>query len=70
MSFVTTPPEMLASVPSRVNAWLLAGGSHDCPRDGAGMGGNRMERRRSTVSKWILDRFAGTARPSNCVVRR
>jgi hypothetical protein len=70
MSFVTTPPEMLASVPSRVNAWLVAGGSQYYPRDGAGMGGNRMELWRNRVSKWILDRFAGTAPPSNSVVRR
>jgi hypothetical protein len=31
MSFVTTPPEMVASVPSIANAWLLAGGSQDYP---------------------------------------
>ena len=48
MSFVTTHPEMLTSVPSMSNARLLAEGSHDCPRDGAGMEGNRrMERRRN-----------------------
>ena len=48
MSFVTTQPEMLTSVPPTSNAWLLAGGSHDCPGDGAGMGGNRrIERRRN-----------------------
>jgi hypothetical protein len=29
MSFVTTPQEMLACVPSMTNAWLLAGGSQD-----------------------------------------
>ena len=29
MSFVTTPPEMLACVPSMTNAWLLAVGSQD-----------------------------------------
>jgi PAS domain-containing protein len=48
MSSVTTQPEILTSVPSTSNAWLLAGGSHDHPRDGAGMEGNRrMERRRN-----------------------
>ena len=48
MSVVTTQPEMLTSVPSMSNAWLLAGGSHDYPRDGAGMDGNRrVERRRN-----------------------
>jgi len=31
MSFVTTPPEMRASVPSMTNAWLLAGGAQDYP---------------------------------------
>jgi hypothetical protein len=31
MSFVTTTPEMLASVPSMTNAWLLAGVPPDCP---------------------------------------
>jgi PAS domain S-box-containing protein len=45
---VTTQPEMLTSVPSTSNAWLLAEGSHDHPRDGAGREGNRrMERRRN-----------------------
>jgi hypothetical protein len=48
LSFVTTPPEMLASAPSAANAGLYAGGSQDYPRDGAGMGGNRrVERRRN-----------------------
>jgi PAS domain-containing protein len=48
MSSVTTQPEMLTSVPSTSNAWLLAGGSHDYRRDGAGMGGDRrIERRRN-----------------------
>jgi hypothetical protein len=31
MSCLTTPPEMLASVPFTANAWLLAGGSQDYP---------------------------------------
>jgi len=31
MSFVTTTPAMLASVPSTTNAWLLAGVSQDYP---------------------------------------
>jgi hypothetical protein len=31
MSFVTTPPELLASVPSMTNAWSLAGGSPGYP---------------------------------------
>jgi hypothetical protein len=31
MSFVTTTPEMLASVPSMTNAWLLAGVPQDYP---------------------------------------
>ena len=48
MSVVTTQPEMLTSVPSTSNAWLLAGGSQDYPRDGAGMDGSRrIERRRN-----------------------
>jgi PAS domain S-box-containing protein len=48
MSFVTTQPEMLTSVPSMSNARLLAGGSHGYPRDGADMDGNqRIERRRN-----------------------
>ena len=48
MSFVTTQPEMLTSVPSMSNARLLAGDSHDYPRDGAGMDGDRrVERRRN-----------------------
>jgi PAS domain S-box-containing protein len=48
MSSVTTQPEMLTSVPPTSNAWSLAGGPHDCPRNGAGMGGDqRIERRRN-----------------------
>ena len=48
MSVVTTQPEMLTSVPSMSNARLLGGGSHDYPRDGAGMDGDRrVERRRN-----------------------
>jgi hypothetical protein len=31
MSFVTTTPEMLASVPSMTNAWLLPGFPQDYP---------------------------------------
>ena len=51
MSVVTTQPEMLTSVPSTSNARLPAGGLHDCPRDGAGMDGDRrIERRRSGSS--------------------
>jgi len=54
MSFVTTPQEMLASMPCIANAWLLAGGSQDYPRDGAGMGGNRrIERRHNpAIQRW------------------
>jgi PAS domain S-box-containing protein len=44
MSSAITQPEMLRSAPSTSNAWLLAGGSHDYPCDGAGM---RVERRRN-----------------------
>ena len=48
MSVVTTQPEMLTSVPSTSNGWLPAGGSHDYPRDGAGVDGDRrVERRRN-----------------------
>jgi hypothetical protein len=48
MSVGTTQPEMLASEPSTSNARLLAGGAHDHPGGGAGMGGNRrVERRRN-----------------------
>jgi PAS domain S-box-containing protein len=48
MSSVTTQPEMLTSVPSTSDAWLLAGGSHDYPSDGAGVSGDRVvERRRN-----------------------
>jgi hypothetical protein len=48
MSVVTTQPEMLTSVPSTSNARLLAGGSHDYPRDTTGMDGDRrVERRRN-----------------------
>jgi PAS domain-containing protein len=48
MSVVTTQPEILTSEPSTSNAWLLAGGSHGYPRDGAGIGGDRrVERRRN-----------------------
>ena len=48
MSVVTTQPEMLASMPSTLNAPLLAGGSHGQPSDGAGMDGGRwVERRRN-----------------------
>ena len=51
MSFVTTQPEMLTSVPSTSNARLLAGGAHDHPGDGAGVDGDRrVERRRSGSS--------------------
>jgi hypothetical protein len=32
MSLVTTTPEMLASVPSKTNAWLLAGVPPDYPK--------------------------------------
>jgi hypothetical protein len=47
MSFVTTQPEMLTCVRSMSNARSLARVSHDYPREGAGMDGNRrMERRR------------------------
>jgi PAS domain-containing protein len=46
MSFVTTQPETLTSVPSISNARLRGGGLHDCPRDGAGRGGNRRTERR------------------------
>jgi PAS domain S-box-containing protein len=47
MSFVTTQPETLTSVPSTSNARLLAGGAHHYPRDRAGMDGDRrLERRR------------------------
>jgi PAS domain S-box-containing protein len=46
MSFVTTQPETLTSVPSTSNARLLAG-AHHYPRDRAGMDGDRrLERRR------------------------
>ena len=45
MSVVTIQPEMLTSVAPTSNAGLLAGGSHQCCRDGAGMGGSRVERR-------------------------
>ena len=44
MSFVTTPPEMLASLPSMrmvVTCW----NSQDYPDDGAGMNGNRRTER-------------------------
>ena len=48
MSFVTTQPEMLTSVPSTSSARLLAGGLHGHPRNGAGLDGNRrVERRRN-----------------------
>ena len=48
MSSLTTQPELLTSVPSTSNAWLLAGVSHDHPRDGAGIAGDRrVERRRN-----------------------
>ncbi len=48
MSVVTTQPEMLTSAPSTSNARLLAGGSHDYSRDGAGVDGDRrVERRRN-----------------------
>ena len=51
MSVGTTQPEMLASEPSTSNARLVAGGAHDHPGDGAGMGGNRrVERRRNGLS--------------------
>jgi PAS domain S-box-containing protein len=50
MSFVTTQPEMLTSVPSMSNARLRGGGLHDCPRDGAGRGGNRRSERRHSRS--------------------
>lgn len=44
MSFVTTPSEKPASVPSMTNAWLLVGLTGP-PREVAGVGGNRpMER--------------------------
>ncbi len=56
MSFVTTQPEMLTSVPSMTDARLLAGGSHGQPRDGAGMDGSRrIERRRNggpVIHRW------------------
>jgi PAS domain S-box-containing protein len=48
MSFVTTQPAMLTSVPSVSNPRLFAGGSHGHSRDGGGMDGNRrIERRRN-----------------------
>ena len=48
MSFVTTQPEMLTSVPSFPNLGLLDGRSRGQSRDGAGMDGSRrMERRRN-----------------------
>jgi PAS domain-containing protein len=48
MSFVTSQPEMLTSVPSMSSAQLLAGGSHGHPGGGAGMDGGRwVERRRN-----------------------
>jgi len=51
MSVVTIQPEMLTSVPSASSAQLLAGESHDCPRDAAGMDGSRrIERRRNGSS--------------------
>ena len=51
MSIVTTQPEVLTSVPSTSNGWLLAGGSADHPRDGAGIDGGRLvERRRNGSS--------------------
>jgi PAS domain S-box-containing protein len=51
MSVVTTQPEALKSVPSTSNARLLVGGSHDYPRDGAGVDGDRrIERRRNARS--------------------
>jgi PAS domain S-box-containing protein len=51
MSIVTTEPEVPTSVPSTSNGWLLAGDSHDYPRDRAGMDGSpRIERRRNGCS--------------------
>jgi PAS domain-containing protein len=51
MSIVTTEPEVLTSVPSTSNGWLLAGDSHDYPPDRAGMDGSpRIERRRNGCS--------------------
>jgi len=50
MSVVTIQPEMLTSVAPTSNAGLLAGGSDQCCRDGAGMGGSRVERRRNGSS--------------------
>jgi PAS domain S-box-containing protein len=48
MSFVTTQPEMLTSVPPIANVGLLAGRSHGQSRDGAGIDGSRrIERRRN-----------------------
>jgi PAS domain-containing protein len=48
MSFVTTEPEMLTSVPSIPNVGLLAGRSRSQSRDGAGIDGSRrIERRRN-----------------------
>jgi hypothetical protein len=48
MSFLTTQPEMLASVASTLNVRFIAGGSPSYPRDCAGMDGNpRSERRRN-----------------------
>ena len=42
-----TQSGMPASVPPMSDAWLLAGGSHESPRNGAGMDGDRrVERRR------------------------
>ena len=46
MSVVSTQPKMLTSGPSTSKAGLLAGGSHDRAREGAGMGGDRRVERR------------------------
>jgi PAS domain-containing protein len=50
MSVVTPQLEMLTPAPSMTNARLLSEGSHGHPHDGAGMGGQRVERRRAGMS--------------------
>jgi PAS domain S-box-containing protein len=48
MSVATTHPQMLTSVPSKSEPWLLGRGPHRHPRDGAGMDGSLpIERRRN-----------------------
>jgi len=51
MSVVTQQPEMAVSVPSMSGALSRAGGSHECPGDGAVIDGSaRIERRRNGSS--------------------